>query len=353
MNSTPRKIRERLFDVAAGGKRLSAEEALNVWEQADWTDVASAGHQMRMRLHPEAQVSYTAYRIINYTNICSIGCTFCSFMADADAPNSYILSAEDVRQKAEEARKLGADGIFLQGGVHTSISLEYYENLLHLLGRDMGFSVRGFSPVELKHIAAHYHISMPELLERFRKAGLSSVPGAGAEILTNRMRKELAPRKLNARQWCDIMGACHQAGLPGSANIVIGSTESPQDVVEHLNHIRSQQDATGGFLTFVPWTFQPQTDKFTIRHVKGTEYLKLLGLSRLFLDNISHIEVSVLGMGKSLGELGLYAGADDINSIVIEENVLKDAGLRSIEEAEAFIRQAGFEPVRRSMNFEY
>lgn len=346
-------IRSKLLQVVEGQHRLTTEEALELWEKADWTEVVHAAHQMRLRLHPAAQVSYTAYRIINYTNICSIGCTFCSFMADADAPDSYILSVDQVRKKAEEARKLGADGIFLQGGVHTAISLEYYEELLNLLGKEMGFSVRGFSPVELKHIAAHYHISMPDLLKRFREAGLSSVPGAGAEILTNRMRKELAPRKLNAKQWCDIMGACHEAGLPGSSNIVIGSTETPQDVVEHLEHIRRQQDATGGFLTFVPWTFQPQTDRFTIRHVRGVEYLKLLGLSRLFLDNIAHIEVSVLGMGKPLGELGLYAGADDINSIVIEENVLQDSGLRSIEEAEAFIRQAGFEPVRRSMNFEY
>ena len=193
---------------------------------------------------------------------------------------------------------------------------------------------------------------LEQLLDILKDAGLSSVPGAGAEILSDRMRQMLSPKKLPAQQWCDTLAACHKKGLPGSANIVFGSVETPEEIVEHLSYVRNTQDIAGGFKSFVVWTFQPQTDKFPIRHVRGDEYLKLLALSRLFLDNIPHIEVSLLGMGLSLGELGLHCGADDINSIVIEENVLQNHGITTIEEAENFIRNAGFTPYRRSLNFD-
>jgi len=193
---------------------------------------------------------------------------------------------------------------------------------------------------------------LDELLDVLKDAGLSSVPGAGAEILSDRMRQLLSPRKLPAQQWCDTLAACHRKGLPGSANIVFGSVETAEEIIEHLEYVRKTQDAAHGFKSFVVWTFQPQTDKFPIRHVRGDEYLKLLALSRLYLDNIPHIEVSLLGMGLSLGELGLHCGADDINSIVIEENVLENHGLTSIEQAEDFIKKAGFTPYRRSLNFD-
>ncbi|MBR6454013.1 MAG: dehypoxanthine futalosine cyclase, partial [Fibrobacter sp.] len=168
----------------------------------------------------------------------------------------------------------------------------------------------------------------------------------------DRMRQILSPKKLPAQQWCDTLAACHKKGLPGSANIVIGSAETAEEIIEHLEYVRKTQDIAGGFKSFVVWTFQPQTDKFPIRHVRGDEYLKLLALSRLYLDNVPHIEVSLLGMGLSLGELGLHAGADDINSIVIEENVLQNHGLTTIEQAETFIRNAGFTPYRRSLCFD-
>jgi cyclic dehypoxanthinyl futalosine synthase len=342
----------RLEEIAQGTSIMTEHEALELLKNAKWTDLIPHAHAMRCRLHPADQVSYTAYRIINYTNICSIGCTFCSFMEEKDTPDAYVLSLEQIRAKALEAREQGADGIFFQGGVHKGITLEYYEEALKLLHHELGFSVRAFSPVELKHIAIAHKISIADLLKRFKKAGLGSVPGAGAEILSMNVRKELSPKKLSPKQWCEVMGECHKLDLPGSANIVIGSLETEEDIIEHLSWVRRQQENSGGFLTFVPWTFQPQTDKFPIRHVRGDEYLKLLALSRLFLYNIPHIEVSVLGMGPRLGELGLYAGADDINSIVIEENVLESAGLRSIASAQEFIRKAGFTPVRRSMNFD-
>ena len=323
-----------LLKKAIDGTRLTPAEALDILKNAPWTDVVDAGDAIRRRMHPENKVGYTAFRIVNYTNVCEVTCSFCSFCRPARSPEAYVLTLDEIRQKTLEAKAKGADHIFLQGGVNRDIK------------------VRGFSPVELVRIAESNRIGLDELLDILKGAGLGSVPGAGAEILSDRMRQMLSPKKLTARQWCDTLAACHKKGLPGSANIVFGSVETPEEIIEHLNYVRETQDIAQGFKSFVVWTFQPQTDKFPIRHVRGDEYLKLLALSRIFLDNIPHIEVSLLGMGLSLGELGLHSGADDINSIVIEENVLQSQGLTSIEQAEKFIRDAGFVPYRRSLNFD-
>ena len=334
------------------GSRLSPTEALDILKNAPWTQVAEAANIVRHRFNPGNKVGYTAFRIVNYTNVCEVTCSFCSFCRPAKSPEAYVLSLDEIRQKTLEAKAKGADQIFLQGGVNREIPLSYYTDVLKMLTRELGVEVRGFSPVELVRIAEFNNMELGDLLDTLKEAGLSSVPGAGAEILSDRMRQILSPKKLPAQQWCDALAACHKKGLPGSANIVFGSVETPEEIIEHLNYVRETQDIAQGFKSFVVWTFQPQTDKFPIRHVRGDEYLKLLALSRLFLDNIPHIEVSLLGMGLSLGELGLHAGADDINSIVIEENVLKNHGLTSIEEAEEFIRNAGFIPYRRSLNFD-
>lgn len=341
-----------LLKKAIDGTRLSPAETLDILKNAPWTDVVDAGDAIRRRMNPGNRVGYTAFRIVNYTNVCEVTCSFCSFCRPARSPEAFVLSLDEIRQKTLEAKEKGADHIFLQGGVNRDIPLSYYTDVLKMLTRELGMKVRGFSPVELVRIAEANRIGLDELLDILKDAGLSSVPGAGAEILSDRIRQILSPKKLSARQWCDTLAACHKKGLPGSANIVFGSVETPEEIVEHLNYVRETQDIAQGFKSFVVWTFQPQTDKFPIRHVRGDEYLKLLALSRIFLDNIPHIEVSLLGMGLSLGELGLHSGADDINSIVIEENVLQSQGLTSIEQAEKFIRDAGFVPYRRSLNFD-
>jgi len=337
--------------------RLTPAEGLELLKSASWTDVVNAADQVRKQRLPSNRVGYTAFRIVNYTNVCEVTCSFCSFCRPYKSPEAYVLSLDEIRQKTVEAKAKGADHIFLQGGVNKDIPLEYYTDVLKMLTQEMGVRVRGFSPVELKRIAEFNNMPLDELLDVLKAAGLSSVPGAGAEILSDRMRQMLSPKKLQAQEWCDVLAACHRKGLPGSANIVFGSIETPEEIIEHLEYVRKTQDQAvaanvAGFNSFVVWTFQPQTDKFPIRHVRGEEYLKLLALSRLYLDNIPHIEVSLLGMGLSLGELGLHAGADDINSIVIEENVLTNHGLTSIEAAEKFITDAGFVPYRRSLNFD-
>ena len=341
-----------LLQKAVNGTRLSPAEALDILKNAPWTEIAQAADAVRKRMNPGNRVGYTAFRIVNYTNVCEVTCSFCSFCRPAHSPEAYVLSLDEIRQKTVEAKAKGADQIFLQGGVNRDIPLSYYTDVLKMLTHEMGVKVRGFSPVELVRIAEFNNMQLDELLDTLKEAGLSSVPGAGAEILSDRMRQLLSPRKLPAQQWCNTLAACHRKGLPGSANIVFGSVETAEEIIEHLEYVRKTQDAAHGFKSFVVWTFQPQTDKFPIRHVRGDEYLKLLALSRLYLDNIPHIEVSLLGMGLSLGELGLHCGADDINSIVIEENVLENHGLTSIEQAEDFIKKAGFTPYRRSLNFD-
>ena len=337
---------------AMDGKRLDTADALHILKDVPWTEFVEVGDAIRKRMHPEGRVGYTAFRIVNYTNVCEVTCSFCSFCRPAKSPEAYVLTLDEIRQKTLEAKARGADQIFLQGGVNREIPLSYYTDVLKMLTREMGMKVRGFSPVELVRIAEFNGITLDKLLDILKDAGLTSVPGAGAEILSDRMRQMLSPKKLPAQQWCDTLAACHKKGLPGSANIVFGSVETPEEIIEHLDYVRKTQDIAGGFKSFVVWTFQPQTDKFPIRHVRGDEYLKLLALSRIFLDNVPHIEVSLLGMGLSLGELGLHSGADDINSIVIEENVLQNHGLTTIEAAEDFIRNAGFTPYRRSLNFD-
>ena len=341
-----------LLQKAVNGTRLSPAEALDILKNVPWTEIAQAADAVRKRMNPGNRVGYTAFRIVNYTNVCEVTCSFCSFCRPAHSPEAYVLSLDEIRQKTVEAKAKGADQIFLQGGVNRDIPLSYYTDVLKMLTHEMGVKVRGFSPVELVRIAEFNNMPLDKLLDVLKEAGLSSVPGAGAEILSDRMRQLLSPRKLPAQQWCDTLAACHRKGLPGSANIVFGSVETAEEIIEHLEYVRKTQDAAHGFKSFVVWTFQPQTDKFPIRHVRGDEYLKLLALSRLYLDNIPHIEVSLLGMGLSLGELGLHCGADDINSIVIEENVLENHGLTTIEAAEDFIKKAGFTPYRRTLNFD-
>ncbi len=342
-----------LLNEAIQGRRLELDDLDFLLASEDWTSIVAAGHRRRNALHDPQTVSYTAFRVVNYTNYCDIDCSFCSFKDEVGSQKGYVLDLAAIAKKTEEAIELGADQIFFQGGVNPDLPLEYYLDAFNMLTSRFGVHVRGLSPVELYRLAQKVDMPLPPMLARLKAAGLGSVPGAGAEILTDSMRAKLSPKKLSGSLFCEVMGECHKAGLPGSVNIVIGSEETRADIVEHLKLLRDQQDKTGGFLSFVAWTFQPQTKRFQVRHVPAWEYLKLVAIARLWFDNIPHIEVSVLGLGKEVGELALRSGADDINSIVIEENVLRSSGLKTLRAAERFITEAGFKPKRRSLNYEF
>ena len=220
-----------LLQKAVDGTRLTPAEALDILKNAPWTEIAQAADAVRKRMNPGNRVGYTAFRIVNYTNVCEVTCSFCSFCRPAHSPEAYVLSLDEIRQKTVEAKAKGADQIFLQGGVNRDIPLSYYTDVLKMLTHEMGVKVRGFSPVELVRIAEFNNMQLDELLDTLKEAGLSSVPGAGAEILSDRMRQLLSPRKLPAQQWCDTLAACHRKGLPGSANIVFGSVETPEEII--------------------------------------------------------------------------------------------------------------------------
>ncbi len=350
MTNTAKDIRP-LLEKPFAGLRLEPRELREILLSDDWTSIAAAGHRDRIRRHGGRIATWTAFRVINYTNFCNVDCSFCSFKDEIESERGYTLSLQEIESKTLEAKALGCDAIFFQGGVNPNLPLSYYTDAFRSIASH-GLHVRALSPVEVFRLAEKERMTVPALLEILKEAGLGSVPGAGAEILTDSMRQILSPKKLTWQEWCQTMGDCHQAGLPGSCNIVFGSSETVDDLVEHLTYLRDQQDKTGGFLSFVPWTFQAQTKNFPIRHVRSWEYLRMVGAARLFLDNIPHIEVSIMVLGRELAELGLYSGADDISSIVIEENVLASRGLKTIRAAERFLSEAGFEPHRRKLSYE-
>ncbi len=336
---------------ALAGDRLSAQEALDLYHEADFLKVIAAAREMRNRKQDPAVVTYTMFRIVNYTTICNVNCLFCSYHQPPGSPAGVVLSIEAVGEKMQEAVALGANQLFLQGGVNPDIPFDYYVQVIGSIKKRFGqdIHIRAFSPVELLFMERSTGMPLREVIRRLKAAGMDSVPGAGAEILSDRMRSLLSPNKGSVADWVRAMRTCHEEGLPGSANIVIGSCETREEIIEHLRIVRELQDQTRGFLAFIPWTFQRQTNRFQIRNVPAPEYLKLLGICRLFLDNIAHIEASILVLGRGTGAIALQAGADDISSVVIEENVLTSHGLNTEEQAREFIRESGFTPMKRDL----
>ena len=342
---------DAVLEKAAAGERITPREALDVYRSADFLKVMAAARAVRGKMNDPAIVTYTLFRIVNYTNVCSAACSFCGFHCLPGDPAGRVLTMEEISAKMRAAAGAGARQLFLQGGVNPDIPFDYYLNVLRGVKEEFGadLHIRAFSPGEIHGMELQTGKPAREIIRELKAAGMDSVPGAGAEILAGRVRAILSPKKIPATDWLRIMETCFEEGLRGSANIVIGSVETGEEIIEHLRVVRELQDRTGGFLAFIPWTFQKQTAKFPIRHVPAREYLKLLGLCRIFFDNIPHIEASVLCMGRGVGELALHAGADDISSVVFEENVLTSYGLNTEADARDFIRDSGFTPARRSL----
>ncbi|MCZ8342995.1 MAG: dehypoxanthine futalosine cyclase [Leptospira sp.] len=350
---SPKNPADRILLKASEGKRISGEEALILYEEADFLKVQMVARFLREKVRSHTEASYTMFRVVNYTNYCNVECNFCSFMDEIGNGKGYVLSKEDILQKMDYAVEEGADQMFLQGGVYPNLPFQYYVDVIQTVKQKYPkMHIRAFSPVEVINLETITGRPLREVLQELKSIGLDSVPGAGAEILTERMRQIISPKKASVSEWVRAMETCHEVGLLGSANIVFGSEETKAEVIEHLQVVRDLQDRTGGFLSFIPWTFQPQTKRFFVRSVPTHEYLKVLGICRIFLDNIKHIETSVMVLGKGVGQLALYSGADDISSVVIEENVLRSFGLKTEKEARKFLSEAGFKPVRRNLNYE-
>ena len=343
-----------ILQKALAGERISPSEALCLYQEADFLKVQTVARELRKRRTNPHAVSYTIFQVVNYTTFCNVDCNFCSFYESYNSPRGKTLSPAEIVEKMRSAVKLGANQMFLQGGVDERIPFDYYLEVLETIKKEFGeaIHIRAFSPVELLGIEKISKMPLKKVLRELKAAGMDSVPGAGAEILSERVRRILSPKKASAKEWVRVMESCHEEGLPGSANIVFGSEESQAEVIEHLEIVRNIQDRTGSFLSFIPWTFQQQTRKFRVRTVSAPEFLKVLGICRIFLDNIKHIESSLMVLGSSIGALTLQGGADDISSVVLEENVLRSYGLKSEVEARTFIQENGFQAVYRNLLYE-
>ncbi len=355
LENNKKRLTSQILEKALKGIRITPEEAYYLYIEGDFLEIQYVAREIRNRINQPGIVSYTAFRVINYTNYCNVECSFCSFMDEINSNRGYVLTKDEILKKMEEAIALGAPQMFFQGGVYPKIPFDYYLDILSSVKKEFGkeIHIRGFSPIELLNLKNITGLSLEEVLIQLKQAGLDSVPGAGAEILTERMRNLLSPKKTTPEEWVYVMETCHKLNLKGSANIVWGSEETKWEVIQHLNLIRDLQDRTQGFLSFIPWTFQKQTKKFYVRNVPANEYLKVLAICRIFLDNIPHIETSLMVLGKGVGQIALQSGADDVSSVIIEENVLKSYGINNEDNLKEFLLESGFFPIKRDFNYQY
>jgi len=341
-----------LLEQTVAGTRLSCEGATELLRSNDLAAIAQAAHQVCSQLHPGPERTYNVERNINYTNGCISGCKFCAFYRTAESPDHYILGRNTIHTKIAETVALGGNQILLQGGLHPTLPFSWYLDMISDIKQSFPtVNIHGFSPTEIVFFARKFSLSYEEVLTQLREAGLGSLPGGGAEILVDRVRREISPNKASAQEWLDVCRTWHQLGGRGSATMMFGHIETVEDRVEHLNKLRDLQDETGGFTAFIPWTFQPgQTQLAYLRKIGSWEYLKTLAISRLFLDNFRNIQASWVTQGMRIGPLSLHYGANDLGSIMIEENVVAAAGTTyktNEEELRQAITEAGYVPKRR------
>jgi cyclic dehypoxanthinyl futalosine synthase len=348
----------QILDDAVGGRRISAGDAHTLLLDGDLLELGLAASEVRNRFNDPAVATYNVDRNINYTNICVYKCRFCAFYRAPGDPEGYLLPFEEIGRKVEETLALNGTGILMQGGVHPDLPLSYYEDLLRYLRSNYpALHVHAFSPPEVKFIARKERMSFYDVIARLKAAGLMSIPGGGAEILSDPTRKEvLAFPKCSAEEWIDIMRQAHRNGLRTSATMMYGMGEPIAARVEHFQRVRDLQDETGGFTAFISWTFQhDHTDMPDVPETFAEEYLRTLAVSRLFLDNVVHFQTSWVTQGKKIGQAALAFGADDMGSIMIEENVVASAGTSyrmSQAEMEHLIESAGYQPRQRTNLYE-
>jgi len=340
-----------------GGERISDDDFLALYNKGDIYQLGFLANAVRKKKHPEAIVTYVVDRNINYTDICVSACKFCAFFKAPEDKDGYLLSKEELAEKIQETQDLGGTQILLQGGLHPDLSLEYYEDMLRFM-KKTGIHIHGFSPPEIYHFAEISKLPIAEVISRLIKAGLDSIPGGGAEILYDRVRESTAPRKCSADQWIEVMEEAHNQGLRTSATMMFGHVETIEERLEHLRRLRELQDRTKGFTAFIPWPFQPDhtalNDQQTIEKTTGFAYLRMLALSRIYLDNFDNIQASWVTQGPKIAQISLSFGANDFGSTMIEENVVAAAGISfRLSEAEInrLVKDAGYEPRQRLMDY--
>ena len=355
--------------------RITKAEGLRLFKKADILELGRMSDEIRNRLHPERIVTFIVDRNINYTNVCINRCLFCAFWRDENDPEAYILRKDELFSKTEETIRLGGTQILIQGGLNPKLNLDYYTNLLKELKSRFDINVHGFSPPEICYIADRSDLTIRETLKILKDAGLDSIPGGGAEILSDRVKEVISPRKIKSGRWLKVMEEAHKLGMKTTATMMFGSIEEAEDIIEHLNAVRNLQDKTGGFTAFIPWSFQPGNTAlakgsnpplppftkggrggiYKLHPATAVEYLRILALSRIYLDNIKNIQASWVTQGLKLAQVALRFGANDFGSTMIEENVVASTGVRykvSKEDIINAIKHTGFRPAQRNTYYE-
>ena len=346
-----------LLEKSVAGERLTPDEGLRLLECRDLAALGRAANEVTLRLHPESYRTYNIDRNINYTNVCTAVCDFCAFYRRPKSAEGYVLSHEEIFAKIEETVALGGDQILLQGGLHPDYKIEWYEELLQAIkGRFPQVNIHGFSPPEIHHFTKVSKLSLREVLERLQRAGLGSLPGGGAEILVDRVRAAITRGKVMTDDWLNVSRVWHELGGRSSATMMFGHVETLAERIEHLERLRQLQDETGGFTAFICWTFQPDhTDMADTPSAGSFEYLRTNAVARLYLDNFANIQSSWVTQGQKIGQLALLYGANDMGSLMIEENVVAEAGTvhhLTLEQIRSSIAELGYTPRQRNVHYQ-
>lgn len=345
---------ETIIDKVLAGDRVSDEDYLVLEKEGNLHQLGFLANTIRQIKHPEKSVTYVIDRNINYTDICISACKFCAFFRSPEDKEGYLITFDALAEKIRETQALGGTQILLQGGLHPGQPLEYYEEMVRFM-KDTGIHIHGFSPPEIYHFANISGLTVKKVLERLIIAGLGSIPGGGAEILSDRVRQLTAPRKCTADQWLEVMEEAHNQGLRTTATMMFGHVETREERLEHLRRLRELQDRTQGFTAFIPWPFQPRNTVLAeVEKTTAFEYLRMLALSRIYLDNFDNIQASWVTQGPKVAQVSLSFGANDFGSTMIEENVVAAAGVSfrlSEQEIRRLVSDAGFLPVQRLMDY--
>ena len=360
MPATP--LSTTLAEKVLTGERISQAEGLALY-RAPLEELGALANARRKRIKAAAYggrgneiVTYIIDRNINYTNICNVYCKFCAFYRTGRDAEAYVISREALDQKLQELADIGGVQVLLQGGHHPSLGIDWYlDTLAHIRECFPQIAIHGFSPPEFQHFAQVFAMPLREVIAKFKEAGLRSIPGGGGEILVDRVRNQIAPRKCSTDQWLEVMDVAHSLGLTSSATMMFGHVETIEDRIEHLHRLREQQDRSGGFTAFICWTFQPENTVLKAQTVGAVEYLRTLALARIFLDNFENMQSSWVTQGPKIGQISLEYGANDFGSVMMEENVVSSAGAHFAlqkEEIQAIVREAGYEPRVRNTRYE-
>jgi cyclic dehypoxanthinyl futalosine synthase len=347
----------KILAKSVAGERLTPDEGLALLESRDLASLGRAADAVTRRLHPESYRTYNIDRNINYTNICSAVCDFCAFYRPPKHAEGYVLDRDVLLEKIQQTVDLGGDQILMQGGMHPTLGLEWYEELLQAIkARFPQVNIHGFSPPEIHAFTKVHKLPLRTVLERLKAAGLGSLPGGGAEILVDRVRAEITRGKVMTDDWLNVCRVWHELGGRGTATMMFGHVETLAERIEHLERLRQLQDETGGFTAFICWTFQPEhTALAHLGRAGAFEYLKTQAAARLYLDNFPNIQSSWVTQGLKIGQLALCFGANDMGSLMIEENVVASAGTvhyLTLEQIKAAIREAGYIPRQRNVFYE-